>query len=98
MKAIDPVYLLWLAWCIARSGSPNASAGPAQPVTFVNGVLLLWLDPKSWAMTAAAQYHRRLGTRSKKLESGHEPIRYPLPGSIRSTVRVILNPPRTRKF
>jgi hypothetical protein len=28
-----------------------------------------------------------------RLEAGHEPIRYPLRGSIRSTIRVNLNPP-----
>jgi threonine/homoserine/homoserine lactone efflux protein len=54
VKAVGSAYLLWLAWRIARSGPLNAKAGPARPVTLVNGVMLLWLNPKSWAMTVGA--------------------------------------------
>lgn len=59
VKALGSAYLLWLAWRIARSGPPNSApgangGGPARPVTLVNGFLLLWLNPKSWAMTVGA--------------------------------------------
>ncbi|MGF6471907.1 LysE family translocator [Paraburkholderia youngii] len=54
VKALGSAYLLWLAWRIARSGLPNAGNGPARPVTLVNGFLLLWLNPKGWAMTVGA--------------------------------------------
>jgi threonine/homoserine/homoserine lactone efflux protein len=60
VKALGSAYLLWLAWRIARSGPPGAGSGggpgngPARPVTLVNGCLLLWLNPKSWAMTVGA--------------------------------------------
>ncbi|MEM5447886.1 MULTISPECIES: LysE family translocator [Paraburkholderia] len=54
VKAVGSAYLLWLAWRIARSGPPNAGNGPAHPITLVNGFLLLWLNPKSWAMTIGA--------------------------------------------
>jgi threonine/homoserine/homoserine lactone efflux protein len=54
VKALGSAYLLWFAWRIARSGPPNAGNGPARPVTLVNGFLLLWLNPKSWAMTVGA--------------------------------------------
>ncbi len=54
MKALGSAYLLWLAWRIARAGAPNANDGPAKPITFGNGILLLWLNPKSWAMTVGA--------------------------------------------
>ncbi|WP_321917970.1 MULTISPECIES: LysE family translocator [unclassified Paraburkholderia] len=54
VKVLGTAYLLWLAWRIARSGPPGAGNGPARPVTLVNGLLLLWLNPKSWAMTVGA--------------------------------------------
>ncbi|MEM5403610.1 MULTISPECIES: LysE family translocator [Paraburkholderia] len=54
VKAVGSAYLLWLAWRIARSGPPNEGNGPARPITLVNGCLLLWLNPKSWAMTVGA--------------------------------------------
>ncbi|MEX3984357.1 LysE family translocator [Paraburkholderia sp. EG287A] len=54
VKAVGSAYLLWLAWRIARSGPPNEGNGPAHPITLVNGCLLLWLNPKSWAMTVGA--------------------------------------------
>jgi threonine/homoserine/homoserine lactone efflux protein len=54
VKVLGSAYLLWLAWRIARSGPPDAGNGPARPVTLINGFLLLWLNPKSWAMTVGA--------------------------------------------
>jgi threonine/homoserine/homoserine lactone efflux protein len=54
VKMLGSAYLLWLAWRVARSGPPTANSGPAQPVTLANGMLLLWLNPKSWAMTVGA--------------------------------------------
>ncbi len=54
VKALGSAYLLWLAWRVARSGPPNENSGPARPVTLINGMLLLWLNPKSWAMTVGA--------------------------------------------
>ena len=54
VKALGSAYLLWLAWRVARSGPPNAGEGPARPSTLIEGILLLWLNPKSWAMTVGA--------------------------------------------
>ena len=53
VRALGTAYLLWLAWGIARSGAPG-SATLAQPRRFGAGVLLLWLNPKAWAITLSA--------------------------------------------
>ena len=55
MKVIGTAYLLWLAWKIASSGPPSVgSQDDAAPASFWGGLLLLWLNPKAWAMALAA--------------------------------------------
>lgn len=53
VRVLGTAYLLWLAWGIARSGAPGR-ATLAQPRRFGAGVLLLWLNPKAWAITLGA--------------------------------------------
>ena len=52
-KVAGSAYLLWLAAGIARGERPGATT-IERPRRFVAGVLLLWLNPKGWAMTLAA--------------------------------------------
>jgi threonine/homoserine/homoserine lactone efflux protein len=54
VKIAGTVYLLVLAWRIARSGAPNKSGGPDRPFSFFGGAMLLLLNPKAWAMTLGA--------------------------------------------
>ena len=55
MKIVGTVYLLWLAWKIARSGSPGKTAvDDVSPIGFVGGYLLLLINPKAWAMAFGA--------------------------------------------
>lgn len=56
LKAAGTLYLLWLAWVIGRrSGGGSGSGGSAAPpLGFGQGVLLLWLNPKAWAMAFGA--------------------------------------------
>ncbi|RKP46996.1 LysE family translocator [Trinickia fusca] len=55
MKIAGTAYLLWLTVKIASSGSPNVNAKASQsPTSFVGGALLLWLNPKGWAMALGA--------------------------------------------
>lgn len=55
MKVAGSAYLLWLAWKIGTSGPPNLQAKAAQkPASLIGGALLLWLNPKGWAMALGA--------------------------------------------
>lgn len=54
LKGVGSVYLLWLAWKVARSGRPNLESKKEKPITFIAGMLLLWLNPKGWTMTLGA--------------------------------------------
>ena len=54
MKTIGTAYLLFLAWRIAASGSPADMAASRVPLSAWSGALLLWLNPKAWAMTLGA--------------------------------------------
>ena len=54
LKLAGSGYLLWLAWLIANAPTnQNTDAGQA-PLTMTKGLLLMWLNPKAWAMTLSA--------------------------------------------
>lgn len=53
MKALGSAYLLWLALRIARSGAPRAKDADT-PTSLIGGLLVLWQNPKAWAMTMGA--------------------------------------------
>jgi threonine/homoserine/homoserine lactone efflux protein len=53
VRVLGTAYLLWLAVQTARSGAPG-DASLTRPRTFGAGVLLLWLNPKGWAVTLGA--------------------------------------------
>jgi threonine/homoserine/homoserine lactone efflux protein len=58
LKYVGGAYLLYLAWKIANSGSPNAQGGSKAPMTFLQAALFQWLNPKGWmsAIGAVATY------------------------------------------
>ncbi|SEP78789.1 Threonine/homoserine/homoserine lactone efflux protein [Microlunatus flavus] len=53
VRLLGTAYLLRLAWQTARGGAPG-QATLERPRRFGAGVLLLWLNPKGWAMTLSA--------------------------------------------
>lgn len=53
VRVLGTAYLLWLAWGVARGGPPGSTT-LARPRRFMAGVLLLWSNPKAWAMTLSA--------------------------------------------
>ena len=54
MKTAGSIYLFWLAWRIAHSGSPHRQTNTAKPIGLLGGAWLLWHNPKGWAMTLSA--------------------------------------------
>jgi len=60
LKIISVIYLLWLAWRVATSGTVKKAAGgeAARPMNFIEAAMFQWVNPKAWAMavTAAAAY------------------------------------------
>jgi threonine/homoserine/homoserine lactone efflux protein len=49
LKVVGAVYLLYLAWKIARSGEIKAGEA-ARPQTFLQAAAFQWVNPKAWAM------------------------------------------------
>jgi threonine/homoserine/homoserine lactone efflux protein len=59
LKVASILYMLWLAWKIATSGavSPDAvdtAATNSRPMTFLEGALFQWVNPKAWTMCLGA--------------------------------------------
>jgi threonine/homoserine/homoserine lactone efflux protein len=54
LKAFSVVYLLWLAWKIARAAAPKDADGAGTPITFLQAAAFQWVNPKAWAMALTA--------------------------------------------
>lgn len=55
LKWVGVTYLLWLAFKIATSKPALASdAAPTAPLTFIQGVLFQFVNPKIWIMVSGA--------------------------------------------
>lgn len=54
MKIVGAIYLLYLAWRIARAGDGGDDSRPARPMTFVQGALFQWVNGKAWYIAGGA--------------------------------------------
>ena len=54
MKIVGIVYLLWLAWKIARAAPPEGHAAEGRPFTFLQAAAFQWVNPKGWFMAVTA--------------------------------------------
>lgn len=54
IKVVGVVYLLYLAWLIARSNSNLSSKEQTKPLTFLNGALFQWVNAKAWIVATGA--------------------------------------------
>lgn len=88
LKAGGSAYLLWLAWKVGRAGPPSLDTALARPTGFANGVWLLWLNPKAWAMTlgAAASSPRWPAVQPGSASCWQSPLAWRPPSRCRSGV------------
>ena len=54
MKIVSSLYLLWLAFQIARSSSVSGAAAGAKPLTFLQAAAFQWINPKAWLIAVGA--------------------------------------------
>lgn len=52
MKVVGFIYVIYLAWGVARSGAPERHGEEAtQPISFMGAAAFQWVNPKAWIMT-----------------------------------------------
>lgn len=54
LKILSVIYLLWLAWKIARTEHPAKAQTSGQPLYFFQAAAFQWVNPKAWAMALTA--------------------------------------------
>ncbi len=54
VKTLGVLYLLYLAWLIARSASTLNDQQAAKPLTFLKGALFQWINGKAWVVATGA--------------------------------------------
>ena len=51
LRIAGALYLLYLAWRIARAGDPGAAESARRPLSFLEAALFQWINPKAWTLT-----------------------------------------------
>lgn len=54
LKVAAVIYMLWLAWKIARSAPPEEGDAAGRPFSFWQAAAFQWVNPKAWAMALTA--------------------------------------------
>jgi threonine/homoserine/homoserine lactone efflux protein len=54
LHIVSTLYLLWLAWRIARSSGPHGAGARARPLNMLDAAGFQWVNPKAWAMVLGA--------------------------------------------
>ena len=54
LRGIGALYLLYLAWRIARAGEIEVGARKPRPITFLEAAAFQWLNPKAWLIAVGA--------------------------------------------
>ena len=53
IKVAGTLYLIYLAYCVAKSGS-SVSESKKKPLTFMQAAVFQWVNPKAWIMATGA--------------------------------------------
>ena len=54
LKVLSVGYLLWLAAKIATAAPLEGKGADSRPMTFLQGAMFQWVNPKAWAMCLSA--------------------------------------------
>lgn len=54
IKCVGVLYLLYLAWLIARTAAGEMEHKAQRPMTFINGALFQWVNAKAWVVATGA--------------------------------------------
>jgi len=54
LKIAAAVWILWMAWTLAKSSTRPRADAKNRPFTFAEAVLFQWVNPKVWAVALAA--------------------------------------------
>lgn len=54
IKLVGVCYLLYLAWKIGHAAPQQFKVGNQTPLSFIQALLLQWLNPKAWSMITGA--------------------------------------------
>jgi threonine/homoserine/homoserine lactone efflux protein len=54
LRVAGVLYLLYLAWQIARSAPMNSESAVGVPMTFLGAAAFQWVNPKAWVMVMGA--------------------------------------------
>jgi threonine/homoserine/homoserine lactone efflux protein len=50
LRIAGALYLIYLAWRIARAGDPGAAEPARRPLSFIEAALFQWLNIKAWTL------------------------------------------------
>ncbi len=54
MRLASGAWMVWVAWSLARSTDSGRDAARIRPMTFIEGALFQWVNPKGWVLAISS--------------------------------------------